>query len=57
MKKQVIIRLDEQTHRTLKAKTALNGLSIQEMLENCIDQYLKDKINVEPKPKSSYIGA
>ena len=56
MKKQVIIRLDEQTHRELKAKTALKGMSLQEMFESCIDKYLKDELKVGPKPKASYIG-
>ena len=44
--KQLNIRLPEKKHRELKAKSALDGLSLVGVLEGLIDAYLAGKVKL-----------
>lgn len=44
--KQLSIRLPEHLHRELKAKCAMEGMSIKEGLERLIRAYLRNEVNL-----------
>jgi predicted HicB family RNase H-like nuclease len=45
--KQLNIRLPEKTHRELKARAALDGLSLVAAVEELIDAYLAGKLKLK----------
>ena len=47
--KQLNIRLPEQTHRELKAKCALDGLTLAEAVEELVWGYLAGKVKITRK--------
>ena len=47
--KQLNIRLPEQTHRELKAKCALEGLTLVEAIEELVRAYLAGKVKITRK--------
>ena len=48
-KKQLLIRLPEQTHRELKAKCALDGYSLTDAVEELTRRYLTGKVRITRK--------
>ena len=51
--KQLNIRLPEQTHRELKAKCALDGLSLVKAIEKLVSAYLLGKVKITRKTNKS----
>jgi predicted HicB family RNase H-like nuclease len=49
--KQFNIRLPDDLHRELKAKCALDGLSLVEVGEELVRAYLANKVKVTRKPR------
>ena len=51
--KQLNIRLPEQTHRELKAKCALDGISLVKAVEELVSAYISGKVKIPRKTSKS----
>ena len=49
--KQLNVRVPDQLHRQLKAKAALDGVSLADAIDDVVRQYIDGKVQLVRKPE------